>query len=349
MMRLLEKTIQSITPLNEEFMAKAKARQDDLIKPRGSLGKLEDITIQLAGIYEEEFFDTSKKAVIAFASDHGVYEEGIAPNAQDITKIQLPNFVRGITGVGALARFAGADVIGVDVGVNCLEKMEGVIDRKIRPSSSNMTKGAAMSREEAIQAIEIGIEETVRLIDEGYRVIGIGEMGIGNTTPTSAIISVMGDFDPLEVTGSGAGLNSEGVVHKAAVIKKAIEKNRPDKEDAIDVLSKVGGFEIGAMAGAILACSSRRIPVVLDGFISYAAAILAITMNPLTKLYMIPSHFSAEPASTKAFSLLGLKPMLQMEMRLGEGSGAALCFNIIEAANYSYKNMYTFGEAGFSV
>lgn len=348
-MQLLHETIASITPLNEEYIQKAKLRQDQLIKPLGSLGKLEEISIQLAGIYEAEFYDTTKKAIIAFASDHGVYEEGIAPNTQDITKIQLPNFVRRITGVGALAKFANADVIGVDVGVNCEEKMPGVIDRKIRRSSSNMAKGPAMSREEAIQCLEIGIEETNKLIDSGYRVIGIGEMGIGNTTPTSAIISVMGDFEPIDVTGSGAGLNSEGVIHKADVIKKAIALNKPDKNDAIDVLSKVGGFEIGAMAGAILACAAKKIPVVLDGFISYAAAILSITLEAKSKLYMIPSHFSAEPASQKAFSLLNMSPMLQMDMRLGEGSGAALCFNIIEAANYTYRNMYTFDEAGFTV
>lgn len=348
-MILLENTLESITPLHEKFMELAQLRQDNLIKPRGSLGKLEEITIQLAGIYGKEFFDTSKKVVIAFASDHGVYEEGVAPNAQDITKIQLPNFVRGITGVGALAKFAGAKVVGVDVGVNTTEKMEGVIDRKIRASSSNMAKGPAMSRKEAIMSIEIGIQETSHLIDQGYQVIGIGEMGIANTTPTSAIISVMGNFDPLEVTGAGAGLNSQGVIHKADVIRKAIELNKPDPTDPLDVLSKVGGFEIGAMTGAILACSARRVPVVLDGFISYAAAILAIGLEPKTKLYMIPSHFSAEPASNKAFSMLGLSSMLQMDMRLGEGSGAALCFQIIEAANFAYRHMATFEEAGFSV
>ena len=181
------------------------------------------------------------------------------------------------------------------------------------------------------------------------RNVYIFRIGIANTTPTSAIISVYGDYEPIEVTGIGAGLNSEGVIHKANVIKKSIELNAPDKNDPIDVLAKVGGFEIGAMTGAILACASRNIPVVLDGVISYASAILAIKLNPLSKLYMIPSHFSAEPASKKAFDLLELSPMLQMDMRLGEGSGAALCFNIIEAANFTYKNMYTFEEAGFTV
>lgn len=348
-MKLLNETIGSITDLDEKYMQMARDRQDSLIKPPGSLGRLEAITVQLAGIYRSEFFDTTKKAVIAFAGDHGVYEEGVAPNSQDITKIQIPNFVKGITGVGALARFAGADVYGVDVGVNCDEKLEGVIDEKIRKATSNMAKGPAMSRDEAVLSIEIGIRQTIKLIENGYRVIGIGEMGIANTTPTSAIISVYGDFEPLDVTGIGAGLNSEGVIHKANVIKKAIELNKPDKKDAIDVLSKVGGFEIGAMTGAILACAANRIPVVLDGFISYASAILAISLCERSKLYIIPSHFSAETASVKAFSLLGLSAMLQMDMRLGEGSGAALCFNVIEAANFAYKNMATFEEAGFTV
>ena len=348
-MELFKSTIASITNLNDEMMKKAQERQDLLIKPKGSLGKLEEISIQLAGIYGQEFYDTTKKAVIAFAGDHGVYEEGVAPNAQEITKIQIPNYVRKITGVGALARFANADVYGVDVGVNCDELLPGVINRKIRKGTSNMAKGPAMSYEEAIFSIEIGIEETNKLIDAGYRVIGVGEMGIANTTPTSAIISVYGNYEPIEVTGIGAGLNSEGVIHKANVIKKSIELNAPDKNDPIDVLAKVGGFEIGAMTGAILSCASRNIPVVLDGVISYASAILAIKLNPLSKLYMIPSHFSAEPASKKAFDLLELSPMLQMDMRLGEGSGAALCFNIIEAANFTYKNMYTFEEAGFTV
>ena len=348
-MTILKTTIDNISDLDRESMQKAKKRQDLLIKPKESLGKLEEISIQLAGIYGQEFYDTNKKAIIAFAGDHGVYEEGVAPNSQDITKIQIPNYVKKITGVGALARFAGAEVYGVDVGVNCDEKLPGVIDRKIRKSTSNMAKGPAMSYKEAILSIEIGIEETNKLIDMGYKVIGIGEMGIANTTPTSAIISVFGEYEPIEVTGTGAGLNSEGVIHKANVIKNSILLNNPNKNDAIDVLAKVGGFEIGSMTGAILACASRHIPVVLDGVISYASAILAIKISPLSKLYMIPSHFSAEPASKKAFDLLELSPMLQMDMRLGEGSGAALCFNIIEAANFTYKNMYTFEEAGFTV
>lgn len=348
-MNLLQKTLNSIKEADKNYKNEAKERLDNLIKPKESLGKLEDICIQLAGIYKSKYFDTSKKAIIACAGDHGVYEEGVAPNPQETTKIQIPNFPKGITGVGALANFANAKVVAIDVGVKCDEKLEGVLDYKIRKGTSNMTKGPAMSREEAVKSLEVGIEVSQNLIKDGYTVLGIGEMGIANTTPSSAIVSVFGDFDPLEVTGIGAGLSSDRVIKKADVIRKSIQLNNPNKNDALDVLSKVGGFEIGAMAGVILGASANNTPVVLDGFISYAAALIAYNLNPITKDYMIASHFSAEPGSQRAFKLLDLNPMLYMDMRLGEGSGAALTFNIIEAANFTYKNMITFEEAEFQI
>ncbi|SHH39020.1 nicotinate-nucleotide--dimethylbenzimidazole phosphoribosyltransferase [Tepidibacter thalassicus] len=348
-MNLLQKTINSISELDKNYMDKTKKRLDSLFKPTGSLGKLEDICIQLSGIYKNINFDISKKALIAFAADHGVYEEGIAPDPQILTKLQIPNFTKGLNGVGTLATFANVKVIAVDVGINCNEKLEGVLDYKIRKGTSNMTKGPAMTRDEAIKSLEIGIKISQNLIKDGYNILGIGEMGIGNTTATSAIISVFGNFDPIEVTGMGSGLNSKGIFKKANVIKKAIKINNPDKNDAIDVLSKVGGFEIGAMAGVILGASANRVPVVIDGFISYASALIAYNLNKLTKEYMIPSHFSKEIASDKALQLLGLEPMLYMNMRLGEGSGAVLAFNIIESANFMYKNMITREEAVMSI
>lgn len=207
-----------------------------------------------------------------------------------------------------------------------------------------MAKGPAMTRQEAIRAIEIGIEMSEKYIQEDYKVIGIGEMGIANTTPSAAIISVIAGCDPQEVTGMGAGLKKELLAHKAQVIRTAIEINQPNPTDGIDILQKVGGFEIGSMAGVILGCSANRVPVVLDGFISYAAALIAVNINPRCKDYMIASHYSAEPGAKKALELLGLDPFLKMDMRLGEGSGAALAFNMIEAANYVYKNMLTFDE-----
>ena len=343
-MSLIESICKNIYPLDTRFMEQAQARQDRLIKPQGSLGKLEDISIQLAGIYGSKYFDTTKKIVLSFACDHGVYEEGVAPNNQNITLLQSMNFPKKINGVGTISKFVGSDVQLIDVGINCDEPIEGVIDCKIRKSTSNMAKGPAMTRQEAIRAIEIGIEMSEKYIQEDYKVIGIGEMGIANTTPSAAIITVIAGCDPQEVTGMGAGLKKELLQHKAQVIRTAIEINQPNPIDGIDILQKVGGFEIGSMAGVILGCSANRVPVVLDGFISYAAALIAVNINPRCKDYMIASHYSAEPGAKKALELLGLDPFLKMDMRLGEGSGAALAFNMIEAANYVYKNMLTFDE-----
>ena len=343
-MSLIESICKNIYPLDTRFMEQAQARQDRLIKPQGSLGKLEDISIQLAGIYGSKYFDTTKKIVLSFACDHGVYEEGVAPNNQNITLLQSMNFPKKINGVGTISKFVGSDVQLIDVGINCDEPIEGVIDCKIRKSTSNMAKGPAMTRQEAIRAIEIGIEMSEKYIQEDYKVIGIGEMGIANTTPSAAIISVIAGCDPKEVTGMGAGLKKELLQHKAQVIRTSIEINQPNPTDAIDILQKFGGFEIGSMAGVILGCSANRVPVVLDGFISYAAALIAVNINPRCKDYMIASHYSAEPGAKKALELLGLDPFLKMDMRLGEGSGAALAFNMIEAANYVYKNMLTFDE-----
>ena len=343
-MNLIENISRNIYPLEEKYLEQAKVRLDRLIKPTGSLGKMEKVCAQLAGIYGKKYFDTSKKAIIAFGADHGVYEEGVAPDPQNITILQFQNFPKKINGVGTISKFVGADVLAVDVGINCDEKIDGVMDYKIRKGTSNMAKGPAMTREEAIRCLEIGIEMAEDSIKKGYNLIGIGEMGICNTTPSSAIISVIDNCDPEDVTGIGAGLKKERVKFKADTIRKSIELNKPNPEDAIDILSKVGGFEIGGMAGVILGCSANRIPVVLDGFISYAAALLAYKINPKTREYMIASHSSAEPGTQRALKILNLEPVLNMGMRLGEGSGAALAFNIIEAANYTYENMATFDE-----
>ena len=343
-MSVLENISKNIDSLDCTSIEQARKRLDRLIKPQGSLGKMEDICMQLAGIHKSKYFDTSKKVVVAFGADHGVYEEGVAPDPQSITYMQFPNFTKGICGVGVISRFVGADVVAVDIGVNCDHELEGVLNYKIRKGTSNMAKGPAMSREEAVKCLEIGIEMAEDCIKKGYNLIGIGEMGICNTTPSSAIISVIDNCDPEVVTGIGAGLKKERVKFKADTIRKSIELNKPNPEDAIDILSKVGGFEIGGMAGVILGCSANRIPVVLDGFISYAAALLAYKINPKTREYMIASHSSAEPGTQKALDILNLDPVLNMGMRLGEGSGAALAFNIIEASNYTYKNMATFDE-----
>ncbi|SHK16302.1 nicotinate-nucleotide--dimethylbenzimidazole phosphoribosyltransferase [Paramaledivibacter caminithermalis] len=345
-MKLLKETLKGIKDLDKEAMKKSRARIDNLIKPKGSLGRLEEIVEKLAGITGNIFPKVDNRVVIVMAGDHGVYEEGVAPDPQELTAIQTCNFPKGITGVCALAKQARADVIVVDIGVAADLKELGVINRKIKYGTDNMAKGPAMTRDEAIKALEVGIEIATEEIKKGRNLLTTGEMGIGNTTPSAAIISVLGEYDPHEIAGRGAGLSEEKVSHKAEVIKRAIEVNKPDKTDGIDVLSKVGGLEIGGMAGVMLAGAANRVPVVVDGFISTAAALIACTIEPKVKNYLFASHASKEKGSAKASELLGLEPMLNMEMRLGEGTGGVLAFNIIEAATFMNSEMITFEEAG---
>ena len=241
-MSILESTVNNIDSLDKTSIEQAKKRLDRLIKPQGSLGKMEDICMQLAGIHKSKYFDTSKKVVIAFGADHGVYEEGVAPDPQSITYMQLPNFTKGICGVGVISKFVGADVVAVDIGVNCDHELEGVLNYKIRKGTSNMAKGPAMTREEAIRCLEIGIEMAEDSIKKGYNLIGIGEMGICNTTPSSAIISVIDNCDPEDVTGIGAGLKKERVKFKADTIRKSIELNKPNPEDAPSDLAIIGRY-----------------------------------------------------------------------------------------------------------
>lgn len=341
---LLEQTLKKITPLSEQSCEFALHRQSTLVKPPGSLGRLEEISIQLAGIYGQNFYQTNPKLVIAYGCDHGIYEEGISLQPQSVTAQHFPNYAKGICSIGILSKFAQSHIIAVDMGIISEKPLEGVIDKKIRQSTSNFAKGPAMSRDEAIQSIVTGIELAQEYIKKGYRVIGLGEMGICNTSPSSAIVSVFSNKDAAVVTGLGAGTMPEGLAHKIDTIRKGIQINNPNSNDPIDVLQKVGGFEIGAMAGTILGCAANKIPVVLDGFISYAGALIAANLCKTSVSYMLASHKSAEPASQIALEMLGLKPSLDMDMRLGEGSGAALFFNIIEAANSVYTNMATFAD-----
>ncbi|MFZ5968112.1 MAG: nicotinate-nucleotide--dimethylbenzimidazole phosphoribosyltransferase [Bacillota bacterium] len=348
-MELLKHTLQQIGELHQESMSKARNRVDFLIKPPGSLGRLEDLAVHLSGITGDLFPKVDNKVVIVMSADHGVYEEGVAPNPQIITAIQTPNFARGITGVCALAKQARADVVIVDVGIAVDIDHPGVINRKIRYGTSNMAKGPAMTREEAVKSLEVGIEIANEQMRQGKNLIGTGEMGISNTTASAAILSVAGGYDPMDVVGIGAGLAVEKLSHKADVIRKAIERNQPNPQDGIDILAKVGGFEIGGMAGTMLAAAANRVPVVVDGFISTAAAIIATLIEPKVKNFLIPSHCSAEVGGKKALDFIGLNPMFDMGLRLGEGSGAAMAFNFVEAATYMMKEMITFEEAGMSL
>lgn len=342
-------TLKKIQSTNKDTENACKKRVDLLIKPKGSLGKLEEIVIKLAGIQNNLHPKVDKKAVVVCAGDHKIIEEGVATSKKDITLIQAVNMTRGLTGVCALAKHVNAEVVVVDVGIDNDVPACPVIDKKVKYGADNFSKGPAMTREEAIKALEAGMVVAQSLIDKGVNLLATGEMGIGNTTPSSAIVSVLGDFDPSVVTGVGANLPQNKVKHKADVIRKGIALNKPDKNDGIDVLSKVGGLEIGGMAGVMIAGAANKVPVVVDGFICTAAALIATTIEPKVKEYLFASHSSLELGASKASDLLGLETCLDMNMRLGEGTGAVLMFNIIEAATYMNDEMITFEEAGFIV
>ncbi len=345
-MIILNETLKKIGYLEKEAMEQARRRVDALVKPPGSLGRLEELAVQLAGISGNVYCNVDNKVVIVMAADHGVYHEGVAPNPQIITAIQTTNFPKGITGVCAFAKQTGSDVVVVDIGVAVDIDAPGVINKKIRYGTDNMAKGPAMSREEAIRSIEVGIEVATAEIKKGKNLIGTGEMGISNTTASTAIIAAIGGLNPKEIVGVGAGLSVEKLSHKASVIKGAIELNQPNPHDGIDVLAKVGGFEIGGMAGTMIAAAANRIPVVVDGIISTAAALIAVTIEPKTKDFLIPSHSTAEKGGRIGLELLGLKPMFDLGLRLGEGSGAVLAFNFVEAATFMMKEMITLEESG---
>lgn len=343
-MNLLEKTLNSIEDLHEKSMLKARERLNCLIKPPGSLGKLETMAIQIAGITGQVNNSLSKKVIIIMAADNGVIEEGISVAPAEVTALVTKCMTEGGTGVSVLARHAGSDLMVVDIGVNQEMNYPGIINKKIRYGTGNILKEPAMTRAEAIKAIETGIETVIEAKDRGFQLIGTGETGMGNTTTSSAILSLYGACDIEEVTGRGAGLSDEGVKKKIDVIRKSIELKYPDISDPIDVISKVGGLDIAGLAGVYLGCASERIPVVIDGFISGVAALMAIKLNKKTRNFMFPSHMSAERGGKKLMECLSMEPMFYMDMRLGEGTGCAFAFSVIEEAAKLINEMYTFKE-----
>ena len=347
-MGLLEATISGIGELDSGAMAEAQSRQDQLTKPQGSLGMLEELSIRLAGIFGETIPPLGKKVVIVMAGDHGVVEEGVSRFPREVTPQMVLNFLRGGAAINVLARHAGAEVRVVDVGVATEVSGPGLIVRKVRNGTANMTRGPAMSREEAVRAIEVGIEVALEEIDKGALYLATGDMGIGNTTPSSAITSVLVGEDLELVTGRGTGLDEEARLAKVEVIRKAIALNEPDPGDPLDVLSKVGGLEIAGIAGVILGAASRRRPVVIDGFISAAGALVAAALAPSSQAFMVASHLSMEPGHRVILDKLGLRPVIHADMRLGEGTGAALTFFLLEAAVKILAEMATFDEAGVS-
>jgi nicotinate-nucleotide--dimethylbenzimidazole phosphoribosyltransferase len=339
--------VSQIKNLDYEAMEKARARLDILAKPPGSLGKLEDIAVKLAGISGEMFYDINKRAVIIMSSDNGVIEEGVALTPQSVTYAQTVNFTRGLTGAAVIAKQFNSDLIVVDVGINAdidYIKYPSIINRKIRKSTNNIAKMPAMTYEEAETAILTGIETAIEAVRNGYKIIGIGEMGIGNTTTSSAVLHAFTNLPLQNLVGKGAGLSGEAYLHKIEVIAESVKKHRPDPSDPIDVLAKVGGFDIAAMAGVYIGCAYMRVPAVIDGFISVAAALTASKFNPVIKDYMLASHVSYEQGYTHAAATLGVDPALNLNMRLGEGSGCPIMFSVIDAACAVIQNMGTFEE-----
>lgn len=327
-------------------MDEAQKRLDYILKPQGSLGKLEDIARQTAGITGKVQNRFHKKVIMVMGGDNGIAAENVASFPQDISMLVADCMMRGIAGVAVLARHAGADLKVVDLGILKDIPSPGIINRKIRRSTSNFLYEPAMSRDEAIMAIEIGIEETLKAIDEGYDLIGTGEIGIANTTTSSAILHVLTGENLDIVVGRGAGLSDEGLARKKEVIRLAVEKHRPNPSDPLDVLAKLGGFDIAGMAGTYLAAAARKKPVVIDGFISGVAALIAVRLNPLVKGYLFTSHGSAEPGARVIAHELGMEPMLFMNMRLGEGTGCALAFHILDASMAMMNEHGTFADIG---
>lgn len=348
-MNKLESTLQKIKPLDQEVMEKTQARLDSLTKPVGSLGVMEEIAKRIAGITGQVIPEIPQKAAILMAGDHGIVEEGVAPYPQEVTPQMVLNFVNGGAAMSVLTRHVGAELYVVDIGVAAdLPDNTNIIKRKVAYGTKNMAKGPAMTLEETIQAMEVGIEVAEEVIAKGAGIIGIGEMGIGNTSPSTAIAAVYSGLPVSQVVGRGTGADDERMKIKIAAIEKALEVNKPDRNKPLEVMAKVGGLELAGLTGVILACAANRVPVILDGFISTAAAVIAGELAPLAKEYMLGSHLSEEPGHKVILEYLGIKPMLIMNMRLGEGTGAALAMNIVDASLKILREMATFSEAGVS-
>ncbi len=344
----MEETIKKIGALDERAISAARARQDILTKPAGSLGTLEDISTKVAGITGNAMPKMKDKVIITMAGDHGVTDDGVSAYPKEVTAQMVYNFLNDGAAINVLARHAGARVVIVDMGVAVDFTHERLVSKKIAYGTANMAKGPAMSYEDAVRSIEAGIEVFELEAKKGVDIVGVGDMGIGNTTPSSAIVAVITGYDVETVTGRGTGIDDAGLEKKIGVIEEAIRVNKPNNKDAIDVLAKVGGFEIGGMAGVILAAASHRVPVVIDGFISGTAALVAYGIAPAVKDYMIAAHRSVERGHSVTLDYIGLKPLLDLDMRLGEGTGAALGISIVDAACKILGEMATFEDAGVS-
>lgn len=350
-MNLLNKTLNQIVPQDAASRAAARTRLEQLTMPYWALGRLMDLAEDLAGITRSTKPPVSRKTIVTMAGDHGVTASGVSKYPQEVTAQMVFNFVNGGAGINALARLAGARVVVVDMGVAAdlspLAKEGKIVSKRVAAGTANMAVGPAMSRDEAIRSIEAGIEIAIELADT-TDLFGTGEMGIGNTTPSSAIVAAFTGSKVEEITGRGTGIEEEQFKHKIAVIEEALRLNNPNPTDALDVLAKVGGFEIGGIAGLILGAASLKRPVLVDGFISTAGALIAKALSPVAAEYMIAAHRSVEQGHRIALKHLGKQPLLDLDLRLGEGTGAALAMHHVEAAVRILTEVATFEEAAVS-
>jgi nicotinate-nucleotide--dimethylbenzimidazole phosphoribosyltransferase len=338
-----------LPPPDLAALAVARARQATLTKPPGSLGRLEELALQLASITGRSQPSVARKAVIIIAGDHGVTAEGVSAYPAAVTPQMVLNFIHGGAAINVLARQAGARVIVVDVGVASeLRPQPGLVVRKVAPGTANMLRGPAMTRAQAEAALQVGLETIAAEVNFGLDLVATGDMGIGNTTASTAIVAALTGRPVAALTGRGTGVDDAGLARKVAVIQQALAVNQPNPHDALDVLAKVGGLEIAGLVGVILGAAARRVPVVIDGFISGAAALVAARLAPAVTGYLIAGHQSVEIGHAVVLEQLGLRPLLCLDLRLGEGTGAALAFHLVEAAARLLSEMATFAEAGIS-
>ncbi|ENH6105272.1 nicotinate-nucleotide--dimethylbenzimidazole phosphoribosyltransferase [Yersinia enterocolitica] len=345
-MTTLKELIGAIPPLDRAAMQAAERQINGLVKPLRSLGRLEDLAIQLAGMPGIEELGNLPKEIIVMCADHGVFAEGVAASPQEVTAIQARNIQKQLSGVCAIARSNQTSVLPVDIGIDC-DPIDNMISLKLARGCGNIARGPAMSYADAEHLLLASAELVKQRVAAGIRVIGTGELGIANTTPASTMISVLCGLDPHDTVGIGANLPLDRLAHKEAIVRQAIAVNQPDANDAVDVLAKVGGYDLTGMIGVILGAAACGIPVVLDGFLSYACAIAACRLAPAVRDYLIPSHFSAEKGAGIALEQLDLQPFLYLDLRLGEGSGAALAMSVINAACSMYCHMGKLADSGF--
>ncbi len=348
-MKLLTETIHRVQPVDRALLAEAQKLLDNKTKPLGALGRLEEFARRFAAITGSMAPDTAHKVIYTFAGDHGVVEEGVSAFPKEVTPQMVLNILRGGAGVNVLARHSGVVVRVVDIGVDHdFGQVPELVVRKVARGTRNFAKGPAMTREEAVAALEVGISLALEAKERGVAMLGTGEMGIGNTTPSSAIIAVLSGKSAREVTHRGTGINDAALENKIRVIEQGLAINRPDPRDPLDVLAKVGGLEIAGIAGLVLGAAACRIPVVVDGFISTAGALIACELQPLAREYLFAAHESVEIGHRFMLDRLGAEPILDLQFRLGEGTGAALAMGLIEAGVKVLKEMASFAEAGVS-